>query len=217
MKNLYLISLLLLIFASCEDVKETYIPIDEQLKKWGEFKPESYWIYQNDNTLELCDTIKVTRDFKGTGYHTYGEISDKIDFETSYDWIQCYARMPLIANSETLYRSFILVKGTGLIVWSEEYSNIGINIGLIRFKVESGEVINEKISIYENEIEVEYISEIDILGVNYQDIAFITVNDLNTANTYKYWVAKNTWIVKKEFILQDTSYSWSLREYKIVR
>lgn len=61
-KNLLTPLFLLLLFAACQKDDEPipHYPLEQDKKDWGYFEKGSYWIYQNDSTLEV-DTVRVDK------------------------------------------------------------------------------------------------------------------------------------------------------------
>ena len=219
MKRLTTILSIILVTIACnkfKDVDNTHFEISDEIKAWGGFEKGSYWMYQNDLTNEISDTIeiysKTEKDYT-SGTLTIMEIDSNINPET--DWIE-YQNTTITSRKSGIIAGdlwgSVSVYGNNMIKWDETYNQTGINIFAAAFRLNENGVINEEFDLLEKHYSIQQIDELEVLGKTYTNIAHVTLNRVDSNDEYQYWISKNYWIIKKVFFQDGKTYSWSLKE-----
>ena len=218
MKKLISILSIVLAFTACnnyKDVDRTNYQITKNINDWGEFNSGSFWIFQNDSTNEIMDTIGIAQDFKTetSPAVTLMEIDPRIDKSKDlFEFQQTILSSKTSGKNDMIFYGNTEVYGNDVIQWSERYYDLDINAFAGIFRINDKGVIEEEFDLYLNHYSIKSIDKLEILGKNYSDIAHVTFKRVDTDNIYQYWISKNNWIIKKVFIVEDKTYSWSLKE-----
>ena len=213
LKILFIIFLSIHLFTSCKDDAEwaqDYIETEPNVIGWSNFNEGSYWIYQNDITGEIEDTVFS---------YVLGKCdkcaSDAAEIDSSYTAWQYYQnRYGYFTNSNDTnsgtYKADISVHGIGIIELREHYDEFSFRPRVI-FRIDENGVINEEFD-HGLHFKVEIVEQIEVIGKKYTNLALVTVTEKGYDDICKYWVSKENWVVKKEFSIGGKSYSWSLKK-----
>lgn len=198
-RTVFLILFMILI-SSCENEERALFPLSSHIKEWASFGEGSYWVYQNDSTLQI-DSVYVG--FNGT--EIYPSAENTYDVQTVNT---------TITDDAAEMRGFIFALGAKEIVFQDwnEINQAGSSAGL---NLQDEDVVEEDVKDADYIWNVQYYEEMEVNGLNYTDVAFISVRDsVNYVpvpyRSYKYWIAKNYWMIKKCYTIEDSVYSWSL-------
>lgn len=186
---------------SCGREERDLFPLSQTIKEWSSFKEGSYWIYQNDST-EILDSMFVGYN----GKEIYPSADNTYDVETVNT---------TITNTDNILLGFIFAVGANQITFQdvgtkEEYSCAA------GFNIKEDKVEEEKIAQGYYAWSVRPVDDQIIHDITYHDVIFIEVKWLDEEGTIiegtlnRYWIAKNNWIIKKTFVQDGETYSWSL-------
>jgi hypothetical protein len=219
MKNLIPILSIILALTACnnyKDIDRTYFEISENIRAWGEFNEGSYWVYQNDSTEEVLDTIvfysNTGKDIT-VGSLTIMEIDSSIDREV--DIIELQSANITSTKSGIIAKDLwgqITIYGNDIIEWVESYSGLEIVPYISLFRINDEGVINEEFDVLLNHYSVESIDDFEVLGKTYSNVAHVTIKRDNSDKSFQYWISKNNWIIKKVFNVNGEVYSLSLKD-----
>jgi hypothetical protein len=214
LKNLIPILSIFLFFSSCNDNDSiNFHEINPYVADWDNFNEGSYWIYSNDISEELEDTIKIIIDFgKGQGGTYVKSIDKTLERGDYYEWTEAYFGSPERENNTRQINGHIQVTGIGIIAWNENYYDLNIEDVNIIFRINDKGIINEEIEYSNHKYTIESISQLDVLSKTYTEIAHVTIKPNDSDNEYQYWISKDNWVIKKSLQLKDKTYSWSLKE-----
>lgn len=209
MKTIFNFFILLVFLGSCQEEEVEINSIHKENKEWGEFSVGSYWIYQNDSTQET-DSLYVVEFSNGQA----------VDLSREFEY-----SLTKISEDELVSNEF-------------NHSEICLSLNEIfiyDFCVKPLTSSHFKLINTDNRLEIETLShdflaefkQLENVVINnndYSEVLYIKLRPDNwgyvdwysDANDYmEYWIAKNRWIIKKVFTLDNSCYSWSLKEYVI--
>lgn len=213
----------LFLLLSCEKQEQIYLQVDDYGKEWGQFSKGSYWIFRNDSTSELIDTIKYIN--AGTNHLLRYDSVNNEDFVS--DRLQTYLSIEYTEESKVsiFFDGMIYVDATKEISLVEDYFSFGIRVIDLKFRYDDDGIISEVNQADEAVQTVEYIDKLNVNGIDYYDVVhfkseslqpdeteFYNSGSVTCINNYEYWIAKNKWIIKRVLHFDGKTVSYSLVE-----
>lgn len=203
MKNLIVFSFLIILLFSCKKEEKQHFYVPSEFKRWTVFNKGSYWIFQNDSTLEIDSTYIKDNPISfnvPSSNSNYNSTSEKIEISYSSIFLgKAILRLDLYGQATTMYFYVCDFDTYGLIANSLDNFVPYIQDSYTKTTYET--------------LSFDSIYYLGLRKFNTVVNTQITKN----SKTLNLWFAKDIGLIKIVRESNDSTLTWSLLRYKINR